>query len=93
MHPYRTPLPPESEPDVAASDPGLRLAFGVMTFVGALSLRDGDPVVGPGLSLLIAALALTWLAVCALGAGYLALGNGRRVFERPVVSSGAAGAR
>lgn len=47
MHPYRTPLPPESEPDVAAGEPGLRLAFRVMTFVGAVQVASAIAHSGP----------------------------------------------
>jgi uncharacterized membrane protein YgdD (TMEM256/DUF423 family) len=36
MHPYRTACPPEPETANAASDDGVGLAFGVMTFVGAV---------------------------------------------------------
>jgi hypothetical protein len=43
MHPYRTPLPSESEPDIAASEPGLRLAFRVMTLVGAVQVASAIP--------------------------------------------------
>lgn len=55
----------------------------VVTWVGALSWRDGDPVVGPWMSLLIMALGLSWLAGFVFGTWYLALGRGRRAFERP----------
>lgn len=47
MHPYRAPLPSESEPEVSASEPGLRLAFRVMTFVGAVQVAIAIPHCGP----------------------------------------------
>lgn len=47
MHPYRTPLPSASDLDVAASDQGLRLAFRVMTFVGAVQVAIAIPQPGP----------------------------------------------
>lgn len=47
MHPYRTSLPSESRSDVAASEPGLRLAFCVMTFVGAIQVTLAIPHSGP----------------------------------------------
>ena len=47
MHPYRTSSPPEPEIDDHASDHGLRLAFGVMTFVGAVQVAIALPHAGP----------------------------------------------
>jgi hypothetical protein len=47
MHPYRDGSPPEPEHDLAASEPGLRLAFGVMAFVGAVQVAIAIPHSGP----------------------------------------------
>ncbi|HET7504718.1 MAG TPA: hypothetical protein VFK02_27035 [Kofleriaceae bacterium] len=43
MHPYRTPSPPLPETRVASDDGGLRLAFRVMTFVGAVQVASELP--------------------------------------------------
>lgn len=40
MHPYRTPSPPQRETRVAATDDGRKLAFGVLTFVGAVQVAS-----------------------------------------------------
>ncbi|HTR55434.1 MAG TPA: hypothetical protein VMJ10_32370 [Kofleriaceae bacterium] len=45
-HPYRAASSPEHEPKIAAGDDGLRLAFAVMTFTGAIEV--GIAIVHPG---------------------------------------------
>lgn len=46
MHRYRdSPLEPER--DIATREPGLRLAFGVMTFVGAVQVATAISHSGP----------------------------------------------
>lgn len=47
MHPYRDSSLPDPEHDIAASEPGLRLAFCVMTFVGAVQVAIAVPRSGP----------------------------------------------
>ena len=47
MHPYRDPSPPEPARDLPAREPGLRLAFGVMTFVAAVQVASAIPHPGP----------------------------------------------
>lgn len=47
MHPYRHASPPGAERDIATLEPGLRLAFGVMTFVGAVQVAISIPHSGP----------------------------------------------
>jgi hypothetical protein len=42
MHPYRTSSASE-EPEIAEREPGLRLAFGVTTFVGAVQVAIALP--------------------------------------------------
>ena len=49
MHPYRNDSAPEPEHDIDASEPGLRLAFRVMAFVGAVQVAIAIPHFGhPG---------------------------------------------
>jgi hypothetical protein len=47
MHPYRDPSPPQGPEDLPAREPGLRLAFGVMTFVAAVQVAASIPHYGP----------------------------------------------
>jgi hypothetical protein len=47
MHPYRDPSPPEPARELAAREPGLQLAFGVMTFVAAVQVAAAIPHHGP----------------------------------------------
>ena len=46
MHPYRTSSPPEPDHE-DTGDHGLRLAIGVMTFVGAVQVAIALPHSGP----------------------------------------------
>ena len=43
MHPYRTPSPPDPDLSVAATDDGRKLAFGVLTAVGAVQVASALP--------------------------------------------------
>lgn len=43
MHPYRTPSPPGPETTVAVTDDGGKLAFGVLTAVGAVQVAIALP--------------------------------------------------
>lgn len=43
MHPYRDSSAPEPGHDIAASEPGLRLAFAVMTVVAAVQVAVAIP--------------------------------------------------
>jgi hypothetical protein len=47
MHPYRDPSFPEPTRDLPVREPGLRLAFGVMTFVAAVQVAVAIPHSGP----------------------------------------------
>ena len=47
MHPYRTPTPPDPETRVAVTDDGCKLAFGVLTFVGAVQVASALLHAGP----------------------------------------------
>jgi len=42
VHPYRTPSPPPAESTAIARD-GRKLAFGVLTFVGAVQVASALP--------------------------------------------------
>ena len=66
MHPYRTPSPPHPETRVAVADDGRKLAFGVLTFVGAVQVASALPHPGiPGWQTLFGAACfiagLAWL--------------------------------
>jgi hypothetical protein len=47
MHPYRTSCPPQPETHVAAGDDDSRLAFRVLTFLGAVQVASALPHPGP----------------------------------------------
>jgi hypothetical protein len=81
MHPYRTPFPSESESDVAASEPELRLAFRVMTFVGAVQVASAILQPGPP------SLQTLFGGACFI-AGMAWLLRHRQVERRPVASRG-----
>lgn len=47
MHPYRTSCPPDPETEVAITDDGRKIAFGVLAFVGAVQVAIALPHPGP----------------------------------------------